>query len=86
MTPLRQKIAESRFKSVRNLARHLDINNSHLFNFLAKRYSKIGREKRRLILSFCRSEGWLPTPIPRPKHECPICGKVHVIAKPKVSV
>ena len=86
MTPLRQKIAESRFKSVRNLARHLNINNSNLFNFLAARYHKVGKNTRLLIRDFFRSEGWLPTPVPRPKHECPVCHKVHVIAKPKVTV
>lgn len=83
MARLSEKIDKSPFKSVSAVARHLDLNHSHLFNFIAKRYSKIGREKRRKILLFFRSQGWLPTPKPRPRHGCPDCGKIHAIGSNK---
>lgn len=72
-------------KSVKQAAREIGVRPSHVFNFIARRFHKVGRQKRRLIRNFFRAQGWIPMPKPRPKHECRDCGKLHVIRKLKVN-
>jgi hypothetical protein len=81
MLPLTDKIQSSEFKSVKNLARHLDMHPCILFAFNARRYNKISRANHKFLLTFYRSQGWLPTPKPRPRCTCDHCGKVHVASR-----
>lgn len=77
-------IKKSRFKSVKNVARFLKIDHSNLFNYLAKRYHKIGKAKRKLIREFFQQQNWIPTPPPKEKCTCEKCGRVHIKKKVKV--
>lgn len=74
-------IRKSEFKSVSNVARHLNINKANLSHYIAKKYSKIGKANRKLIKYFFQEQKWIPTPKPKEKCLCSGCGKLHVKRK-----
>jgi hypothetical protein len=80
MTSLAGKI-RAKGKSVHSVAREIDIDDCHVFNYIARRYSKISKANRKKIRLHFISIGVLPAPKPRPKHDCPLCNKTHTIKK-----
>jgi len=80
MTALTDKIRATG-RSINSVAREIGVSKYDLRKFIARRFHKVGRARRRLIRDFFRSQGWLPTPTPRETHECPTCKKVHVVKR-----
>jgi hypothetical protein len=60
-----------------SIARSAGVHKFDISHYLHRRYHKISRKNRKLIRNYFRSQGWLPTPKLQPKHECPICHKMH---------
>ena len=93
MIPPRQIVAYNAFKrrlcelgfKQYSISKELRITNTTVSSFFACRFNKISKRNFRLIRHWLIEHNVIIVK-PRPKHECPICGKVHVIAKPKVSV
>ena len=73
-------------KSIAGIAKVLGVQAVDVRHCAHGRPRKVGRNRRKSILAYFRSQNWLPTPIPRPRHECPLCHKVHVIKSEKKSV
>jgi len=81
MTSLAEKIRKEG-KTLRSVARELSVNVSDVSHFINRRPHKVGKSRRKIIRLHFISQGWLPTPKPRPKCFCPHCGKVHVASNP----
>jgi hypothetical protein len=90
MTPLKEIVA-SCGKSYKELADnignffHFNITAADLNHFTHRRFKKIGIAQRTIIRGYFQGIGWLPKPVPRPRHQCPTCGAVHVIKSQKKS-
>ncbi len=48
-------------------------------NFVHRRFAKVSKKNRATLLKFFRETGFLPKPVAKHKHRCPICGATHII-------
>lgn len=61
-------------------ARAIGVRKEDLSNYIRRRTHKVGVRRRRLIRNWLVMNGYLAKK-QRPRHECPICRKSHVIKK-----
>ncbi len=66
-------IVQSSFKSIKGVARHLQIPYESVSAFIHKRYNKISKKNRKLIRNFFIQQGFLPIPKRNPP-KCRNCG------------
>lgn len=76
-------LRERRIKSYQ-IAKELGITPNAVTQHLNEHFHRVSKRNRRAIRNWLIDHGIIVVKL-RPKHECPDCGKVHVIARPKAS-
>ena len=63
------------------VARTLGIHFRDVSNFLLGKRNKVGKKRWNMLKAWAIEHGYLPKPVEKERHECPLCQKKHVIKK-----